>query len=80
MAGKMSRLDPSATVIYREHTVLYGFETGCYCFTCRVKNGYLTGLRANMPKHSEWMIGQHIDVIAKYVLKVKPLRIISAGL
>jgi hypothetical protein len=69
-------LDPTSTKVYREHTVVYGFETGCYCFTCRVQNGYLVGKRASMPKHSEWMIGQHIDVIRDFVLNLMPLRLL----
>jgi len=75
MKGNFQHLDPTSTYIYRENTVVYGFETDCYCFSCDVRNGYLVGKRDSLPDIFGWAIGQHIDTVRDFVRVLKPLYI-----
>lgn len=71
----MRHLDPTTTKVYTEHTVWYGFDTGSYCFKCKVRKGYLTGRRADLPEEFNWAIGQHIDTVSDFVTNIMALRI-----
>lgn len=72
MAG-FAHIDPTTTFVYREHTIIYGFEKKDFCFTCFVQRGYLIGRRDSLPEGMEWAIGQHIDTLTQLGIKSKPL-------